>query len=147
MAPWRLAIAPHFNPGRCRRGMAARGPEYQKADIPAGFPFADLLPTQGGCCDHFDSGPTGGASELSEELDTSNQALFAMRRSLQSEVPVAAAMENQTPRRVPPTPFTRVRQPITKTTKKVLWISMATGFTSAPWPLAVWVPSSRPCLG
>jgi len=36
---------------------------------------------------------------------------------------------------------------ITKTTKKALWISMATGFTSALWPLAVWVPSSRPCLG
>jgi len=118
--PWRLEIAPRFNPVDAAEGMAARGPEYQKADIPAGFIRGSPPQPKEDVATISIAVRLEARQNLSEEVVTRlTKRLFAMRRSLQSEVPVAAAMENQTPRRAPPTPFTRVRQPITKQRKEL----------------------------
>jgi TRAP-type uncharacterized transport system substrate-binding protein len=74
-------------------GMAARGPEYQKADIPAGF-FRGSPPQPKEDVATISKVRLEARQNLSEEIVTGlTKRLFAMRRSLQSEVPIAAAME------------------------------------------------------
>jgi TRAP transporter TAXI family solute receptor len=75
-------------------GMAARGPAYQKGDIPAGYfrgsppnPKEDVATIS--VAVRLEARQT-----LAEDVVTKlTKQLFIMRRSLQSEVPIAAAME------------------------------------------------------
>lgn len=75
-------------------GIAARGPAYQKADIPAGF-------LSGSEPQPKEEVPTVSVStrlearrNLAEDVVTElAEALFAMRRSLEREVPMAVAIE------------------------------------------------------
>ncbi|HEY8649924.1 MAG TPA: TAXI family TRAP transporter solute-binding subunit [Chthoniobacterales bacterium] len=75
-------------------GMAARGPEYQKADIPAGFFRVSPPQPKEDVATISIAVRLEARQNLSEEIVTGlTKRLFAMRRSLQSEVPIAAAME------------------------------------------------------
>lgn len=75
-------------------GIAARNPAYQKGDVPAGFfhgvppqPKEDLATLSVAI-------RLEARQNLSEEIGTAlTKRLFAMRRSLQAEVPIAAFME------------------------------------------------------
>jgi TRAP-type uncharacterized transport system substrate-binding protein len=75
-------------------GMAARGPEYQKADIPAGFFRGSPPQPKEDVASISIAVRLEARQNLSEEVVTRlTKRLFAMRRLLQSEVPVATAME------------------------------------------------------
>jgi TRAP transporter TAXI family solute receptor len=86
--------APVLIPIDAAEGMAARTQAYQKADIPAGFfrgsppePKEDV--TTISVADRLEA-----RQSLSEEIVTDlTKRLFIMRRSLQSEGPIAPAME------------------------------------------------------
>jgi hypothetical protein len=74
--------------------MAARGPEYQKAEIPAGFFRGSPPQPKEDVATISIAVRLEARQNLSEEIVTGlTKRLFAMRRSLQSEVPIAAAME------------------------------------------------------
>ena len=81
--------APVLIPVDAAEGMAARGPEYQKADIPAGF-FRGSPPQP-----KEDVATISIAVRLEARQNLSEEVVTRLtkRRSLQSEVPVAAAME------------------------------------------------------
>ena len=86
--------APVLIPVDAAEGMAARGPEYQKADIPAGFFRGSPPQPKEDVATISIAVRLEARQNLSEEVVTRlTKRLFAMRRSLQSEVPVAAAME------------------------------------------------------
>jgi len=86
--------APVLIPVDAAEGMAARGPEYQKADIPAGFIRGSPPQPKEDVATISIAVRLEARQNLSEEVVTRlTKRLFAMRRSLQSEVPVAAAME------------------------------------------------------
>ncbi|MGA9487937.1 MAG: TAXI family TRAP transporter solute-binding subunit [Methylocella sp.] len=86
--------APVLIPVDAAEGMAARGPEYQKADIPAGFFRGSPPQPKEDVATISIAVRLEARQSLSEEVVTRlTKRLFAMRRSLQSEVPVAAAME------------------------------------------------------
>lgn len=86
--------APVLIPVDAAEGMAARGPEYQKADIPAGFFRGSPPQPKEEVATISIAVRLEARQSLSEEVVTRlTKRLFAMRRSLQSEVPVAAAME------------------------------------------------------
>src|ERR1700730_2647039 len=80
--------APVLIPVDAAEGMAARGPEYQKAEIPAGF-FRGSPPQPKESIATISIAVRLEARQtLSEEIVTGlTKRLFAMRRSLQSEVP------------------------------------------------------------
>jgi TRAP-type uncharacterized transport system substrate-binding protein len=86
--------APVLIPVDVAEGMAARGSEYQKADIPAGF-FRGAPPQPKENVATISIAVRLEARQnLSEEIVTGlTKRLLAMRRSLQSEVSIAAAME------------------------------------------------------
>jgi TRAP transporter TAXI family solute receptor len=86
--------APVLIPVDAAEGMAARGPEYQKADIPAGFFRGSPPQPKEDVATISIAVRLEARQNLSEEIVTGlTKRLFAMRRSLQSEVPIAAAME------------------------------------------------------
>lgn len=86
--------APVLIPVDAAEGMAARGPEYQKADIPAGFFRGSPPQPKEDVATISIAVRLEARQNLSEEVVTRlTKRLFAMRRSLQSEVPVAAAIE------------------------------------------------------
>ena len=86
--------APVLIPVDAAEGMAARGPEYQKADIPAGFFRGSPPQPKEDVATISTAVRLEARQNLSEEIVTGlTKRLFAMRRSLQSEVPIAAAME------------------------------------------------------
>jgi TRAP transporter TAXI family solute receptor len=86
--------APVLIPVDAAEGIAARGPEYQKADIPAGF-FRGSPPRPKEDVATISTAVRLEARQnLSESIVTGlTKRLFAMRRALQSEVPIAAAIE------------------------------------------------------
>jgi TRAP transporter TAXI family solute receptor len=86
--------APVLIPVDAAEGMAARGPEYKKADIPAGFFRGSPPQPKENVATIAIAVRLEARQNLSEEIVTGlTKRLFAMRRSLQSEVPIAAAME------------------------------------------------------
>jgi TRAP transporter TAXI family solute receptor len=86
--------APVLIPIDAADGMAARGPAYQKVDIPAGF-FRGAPPEPKEDVATIAVAVRLEAREkLSDEIVTDlTKRLFIMRRALQSEAPIAAAME------------------------------------------------------
>jgi len=92
------ALSPVLIPVDAAEGMAARGPEYQKADIPAGFFRGSPPQPKEDVATISIAVRLEARQNLSEEIVTGlTKRLFAMRRSLQSEVPIAAAMEKPDP--------------------------------------------------
>ncbi|MGO9237475.1 MAG: TAXI family TRAP transporter solute-binding subunit [Methylocella sp.] len=86
--------APVLIPVDAAEGMAARGPEYQKADIPAGFFRGSPPQPKEDVATISIAVRLEARQNLLEEVVTRlTKRLFAMCRSLQSEVPVAVAME------------------------------------------------------
>lgn len=86
--------APVLIPVDSAEGIAARGPEYQKAEIPAGFFRGSPPQPKEDVATISIAVRLEARQNLSEEIVTGlTKRLFAMRRSLQSEVPIAAAME------------------------------------------------------
>ena len=86
--------APVLIPVDAAEGMAARGPEYQKADIPAGFFRGSPPQPKEDVATISIAVRLEARQNLSEEIVAGlTKRLFAMRRSLQSDVPIAAAME------------------------------------------------------
>jgi NMT1 family protein len=86
--------APVLIPVDAAEGMAARGPEYQKADIPAGFFRGSPPQPKEDVATISIAVRLEARQNLSEEVVTRlTKRLFAIRRSLQSEVPGAAAIE------------------------------------------------------
>jgi TRAP-type uncharacterized transport system substrate-binding protein len=87
------ARAPVLIPVDAAEGIAARGPEYQKADIPAGFFRGSPPQPKEDVATISIAVRLEARQNLSEEIVTGlTKRLFAMRRSLESEVPIAAAM-------------------------------------------------------
>jgi TRAP-type uncharacterized transport system substrate-binding protein len=86
--------APILIPVDAAEGMVARGPEYQKGDIPAGFFRGSPPQPKENVATIWIAVRLEARQNLSEEIVTGlTKRVFAMRRSLQSEVPIAAAME------------------------------------------------------
>ncbi len=86
--------APVLIPVDAAEGIAARGPEYQKAEIPVGFFRGSPPKPKEDVATISIAVRLEARQNLSEEIATGlTKRLFAMRRSLQSEVPIAAAME------------------------------------------------------
>ena len=74
--------------------MAARAPEYQKADIPAGFFRGSPPQPKEDIATISIAVRLEARQNLSDEIVTDlTKRLFAMRRLLQSEMPIAAAIE------------------------------------------------------
>jgi TRAP-type uncharacterized transport system substrate-binding protein len=74
--------------------MVARDPAYQKGDIPAGFFRGSPPQPKENVAIISIAVRLEARQNLSEEIVTGlTKRLFAMRRSLQSEVPIAAATE------------------------------------------------------
>ena len=86
--------APVLIPIDAADGIAAKDPAYQKADIPAGF-FRGSPPLPKDDVSSLSIAVRLEARQtLPEDIVTDlTKRLFAMRRTLQNEVPVAAAME------------------------------------------------------
>ena len=86
--------APVLIPIDVAEGMAARGPAYQKADVPAGFFHGSPPQPKEDVATLSVAVRLEARQNLSEEIVTDlAKRLFVMRRSLESEAPIAAAME------------------------------------------------------
>jgi TRAP transporter TAXI family solute receptor len=86
--------APVLIPVDAAEGISSRGPAYQKADIPAGFFHGSPPQPKDDVATISVAVRLEARRTLSEEIVTNlTKRLFIMRRSLQGEAPIAAAME------------------------------------------------------
>jgi TRAP-type uncharacterized transport system substrate-binding protein len=131
--------APVLIPVDSAGGIAARSPEYQKAEIPAGFFRGSPPQPKEDVATISIAVQLEARQNLAEEIVTGlTKRLFAMRRSLQSEVPIAAAMEKPDTEKGSAEAVHPGAAAYYENTEESFMDRYGDWLYITPWPLAVW---------